>query len=109
MKKIIDGVRYDADKAVKVGAADNLGLGVSSVTDFAYWTAELYRTPRSGRFFLVGEGGPQSRFAQSAGQNTWSGGSDLIPMSKEEALSWAERYLDVEVVEEHFSELIEDA
>jgi len=30
-------------------------------------------------------------------------------MSKEEALSWAERYLDVEVVEEHFSELIEDA
>ena len=50
-----------------------------------------------------------SRFAQSAGQNSWSGGSDLIPMSKAEALEWAEKYLDAETVEEHFADSIKDA
>ncbi len=109
MKKIIDGVRYDSEKALLIGEADNLARGVDSVTDLGYWTAALYRTPRSGRFFIVGEGGPQSRFSQSAGQNSWTGGEDLIPMSKREALEWAERYLDPEAIEKHFADLIEDA
>ncbi|MDZ7759931.1 MAG: hypothetical protein U5L00_06710 [Desulfovermiculus sp.] len=109
MKKIIDGVRYDSSKAIKVGEYDNLGSGADSRSDFNYWEAVLYRTPRSGRFFIVGEGGPQTRFSQSAGQNSWTGGDDLIPMSKQEALQWAERYLEPAEIEEHFSDMIEDA
>jgi hypothetical protein len=109
MKKIIDGIRYDSDKAVFLGEYDNIGAGAQSRSDFHWWEAALYKTPRSGRFFLCGTGGPMSRFSQSVGQNQWSGGSDLIPMSKEEALSWAERHLAPDTVEEHFGDMIEDA
>lgn len=102
MKKIIDGLRYDSDKAIEVGYASYSYPG-----DFENWEARLYKTPRSGRFFLAGRGGPMSRFAQSTGQNEWSGGSDLIPMSVDEAREWAEQYLDADVVEMHFD--VEDA
>lgn len=107
MKKIIDGRRYDSETAIEVGSADSLGKTADSTRDFKYWEATLYKTPRSGRFFLCGEGGPMTRFAQSAGQNSWSGGSDLIPMSTEEAREWAETYLDAESIEAHFD--VEDA
>lgn len=109
MKKIINGKRYDTEKAILIGEYDNLGHGADSISDFRYWEGSLYRTPRSGRYFLAGKGGPMTRFSQSAGQNSWTGGEDLIPMSQEEALEWAEAYLDPEVIEEHFSDMIEDA
>jgi len=104
MKKILDGVRYDTEKAVEIGTASYSNPG-----DFQNWEATLYVTPKSKRFFIAGTGGPMSRFAQSAGVNQWTGGSDLIPMSKEDALAWAEANLDPEELEEHFSDMIEDA
>lgn len=107
MKKIIDGLRYDSEKAVEIGAADSLGSEADSVTDFRYWEAKLYRTKRSGRYFIVGEGGPMTRFSQSAGQNTWTAGADLIPIGEDEARQWAERYLSPDIVEEYFT--IQDA
>lgn len=109
MKKIINGLRYNSENATLIGEADNLCKGVDSGTDFAYWEAALYRTPTSGRYFLVGHGGPQSRFAQSVGQNTWGGGSDLIPLDAEEARDWAEVNLTTDEVEAAFGELVEDA
>lgn len=102
MKKIIDGLRFDTEKAIEIGSARYSYPG-----DFAHWEATLYKTPRSGRFFIAGSGGPMSRFSQSIGQNEWSGGEDLIPMSVEEAREWAERYLDAEEIEAHFE--IQDA
>lgn len=109
MKKIINGLRYDSEKAISVGCANNLGSGASSTRDFQYWEATLYKTPRSGKFFLVGEGGPMTRFAHRVDQNSRTGGSDLQPMTREEALEWAEQYLDAETIEENFSDAIEDA
>jgi len=109
MKKIINGLRYNTENAVLIGEADNVGNGVDSATDFSYWSAGLYKTPRSARFFLAGEGGPMSRFSHTVSQNSWSGGSDLIPMTKEEAMEWAEAHLNYDEVEKHFSDLIEDA
>lgn len=103
MKKILNGVRYDTDKAQLLGSADNLARGCDSVTDFRFWTASLYMTPRSGRYFLAGEGGPMSRFAQAEGQNTWRGGADLLPMTEPEAREWAEQNLDVETIERYFA------
>lgn len=104
MKSIINGKRYDTDKAIHVGGYEN-----SYQSDLSWWDADLYKTPRSGAFFLAGTGGPASMFSRSIGQNSWSGGSKLIPMDKDDALAWAERYLDPEVVEEHFGDMIEDA
>lgn len=109
MKKIINGKRYDTKTAITIGHYDNIGHGASSMSDFAWWEATLYRTQRSGQYFIAGEGGPMSRFAQSQGQNTVGYGEDLIPMTKEEALEWAERYLDPEIIEEYFGDSIEDA
>jgi hypothetical protein len=109
MKTIVNGKRYDTEKAILVGEADSLGREADSVTDFRYWEATLYKTPRSGRFFLAGEGGPMTRFAQSAGQNSWTGGADIIPMDRYKALEWAEEYLSAEAIEKHFSDILEDA
>jgi hypothetical protein len=97
MRKIIDGKRFDTDRAVAIGAASHGYHG-----DHDHWEATLYRTPRSGRYFIAGSGGPASRFSQSAGQNTWVGGEDLIPMTTEEARRWAESYLDADAVEQFF-------
>jgi hypothetical protein len=105
MKKIIDGKRYDTEKAILIGEAtsDNAYPG-----DFRYWEANLYRTPKSGRYFLAGNGGAMTRFARSCGDGT-CGGYGLFPMSPAEALEWAERNLDAETIEEHFADSIEDA
>jgi hypothetical protein len=104
MKKIINGLRYDTEKAIKVGFASR-----GYINEFPRWEATLYRTPRSGRFFLAGEGGPMSRFAQSEGVNSWGSGSGIIPMSRAEALEWAEQHLSPEEIEKHFGDDIQDA
>jgi hypothetical protein len=109
MMKIINGRRYDTEKAHLVGEYDNMGRGVDSVDDFRFWQAALYRTPKSGQYFIAGFGGPMSRFAQSAGSNRWEGGWDLIPMTRQEALEWAEVYLRPYQVEEEFGDMIDDA
>jgi len=104
MRAIINGVRYDTDKATCICG----GESVEGVTDFRHWSAQLYRTPRSGRYFLAGEGGPMSRFAVARGDGV--GGSErIIPLSEEEAMAFAEAEADAETVEEHFSHMIEDA
>lgn len=109
MKKNVNGLRYDTDKAILIGEASSLVKQTEYVDDFSHWFAGLYRTQRSGRYFLAGRGGPMSRFAKSAGQKSWSGGEDIIPMSRQEALEWAEYYLTAEIIEQHFIDDVEDA
>jgi len=109
MKAIINGFRYDTEKATAVGGANNIGAGASFWSDFSAWEATLYKTPRAGRYFLAGEGGPMTRFSHRVDQNSTSGGSKIIPMTAEEALEWAENYLDADAVEKHFSDMIKDA
>lgn len=77
MKKTINGAAFNTEKAILIGTA-----GGGFPGDFKHWEAGLYKTPRSGRYFLAGSGGPMTRFAQSAGQNSWTGGEDLIPMTR---------------------------
>ncbi len=101
MQKILNGMRYDTEKAIKIGSASHSYQG-----DCRYWEATLYVTPQSKQFFIAGTGGPMSRFAQSAGVNQWSGGSSLIPMSKEDALEWAEDFLTIGEIEKHFSDIV---
>jgi hypothetical protein len=67
MKKIINGLRYDTEKA-----ALNPG-------------------------------------SQSAGQNSWTGGNGIIPLTCGDVQAWAERYLEPDVVEKHFGDDIQDA
>ena len=97
MRKIIEGKLYDTETARMVGEWANAG----SWRDFNHMEEQLYRK-RTGEFFLYGEGGPATKYAVSAGQNTWSGGSRIIPLSYENARQWAEEHLDAEEYAEIF-------
>lgn len=110
MKKTINGVRYDTEKSVFIGLR-NEGQKCESEEDSRSWIASLYRTPRSGRYFLAGEGGPMSRFAQSAGQNSWTFGGDIIPLSLWDAVEWADLYLALtpREIKEHFGITFDEA
>lgn len=107
MKAIINGLRYDTEKAIEIGQAGSDG-NISS-SDFSYWTATLYRSPRAHRYFLAGHGGPMTRWAKAIGNNGRVGSSGIIPLDADDAREWAERYLTVEEVEKGFAEAIEDA
>lgn len=101
MKKIINGKKYDTATAQKLGFFDNNELGFSSVEEI------LYRK-RTGEFFLLGEGGPMSKYAVSTGGGNWAGGTAIIPLSWEAARAWAEEHLDAAAYEGIFGEVAED-
>uniref|UniRef100_A0A6H2A062 Restriction endonuclease n=1 Tax=viral metagenome TaxID=1070528 RepID=A0A6H2A062_9ZZZZ len=107
MKKIINGLRYDTSNAIEVGSYDHGCYPGSG--DFSHWSATLYKTPRSGRFFLHGKGGGMTRFAEHYADGMRGGGEKIQPMENDEALEWAEQYLDADCIEEHFSDLIKEA
>ena len=100
MRKMINGTRYDTEKAIEVGTY----CTPVSTSDFNWFKATLYKTPRSHRFFLAGEWGALSRFAQSYGQDKWIGGSDIVLLKDRVALEWAKKHLETEdITEEHFT------
>jgi hypothetical protein len=105
MKAIINGLRYDTAKAIFIGGAES----DRSRTDFQWWEASLYRTPRSGRYFLAGRGGPMTRWATSTGTNSWTGGSGIKPLDEDDALEWAEQNLTTAEIEAGFAKTIEEA
>ena len=103
MKKIINGKLYDTETAKLLGSDSYPG----GPRDFHYWCEELYQK-RTGEFFLYGEGGPMSRYAQSCGQNEWSGGEKIIPLNYKAAAEWAEEHLDADDYQKIFGEISED-
>lgn len=86
----INGIRFTTRTANLVGHASSDGS-----VDFENWSAGLYCSPRSGRFFLAGEGGLMTR---------WKGRERIFPLSKAEALAWSEQYLSVEEITAAFPE-----
>ena len=102
MKKIIKGKLYDTDTAKRVGSACG-GDGFSS------WAEDLYQK-RTGEFFLFGQGGPATKYAEYVdGNNVWSNGSKIIPLNVEAARQWAEKHLDADEYGEIFGMPSEDA
>ncbi len=102
MKKVINGKRYDTDTAKLMGEDS-----YSNRRDFSYWHEALYRK-NTGEYFLYGEGGPMSRYAVTVGQNEWSGGEKIIPLSEQKAQKWAEDHLTAEDYEKIFGAVGED-
>lgn len=103
MKKIIEGHVYDTDKATEIGCADN-GLAYNDLN----WVRDtLYRT-RSGRYFIHGEGGANTRYAEVRENNSWIAGERITPMLTREARIWAEQNLDADEYEAAFSVPEED-
>lgn len=99
MIRIINGVRYDTGAAHLIGEATHGEM----VTDYTYWRAGLYKTPRSGRYFVAGEGGPMTHFASTDGDGrSWAWGERIIPLGPKEAREWAEAHLTAREVERAF-------
>ena len=103
MKKIINNKKYDTETATVVGEWSNGG----SWNDFNHCEETLYQK-RTGEFFLFGEGGARTQYAERVDNNCWSAGEDIIPLSYEDAQKWAEEHLDADDYEEIFGEVTED-
>lgn len=106
MTKIINGKRYDTENATQLGTGGSGG----SQSDFRYFEESLYITPRSKNYFLAGEGHGMSHWGESRdGGNSRGWGEGIKPLSKKDALDWAEKYLDAAEIEDFFGEMIKDA
>lgn len=73
---------YDTETAKK------LGEYYHGYDDAAY--KEILYKKRTGEYFLYGEGGPASKWAQpiEGDAGAYSGGEDIIPLTYDEARSW---------------------
>jgi len=106
MKRVIGKKMYNTETATELGQYWN-GLGTS---DFRNLEETLYKTSK-GAYFLHGSGGPMTKYAVSAGSNSTSGSSQIIPLSKREAIQWAEDNEVTDLFEPgaEFADDIEDA
>lgn len=96
MRKVINGKLYDTDTARPIA---DWSKGYSS--DFAHVSETLYRK-RTGEYFLHGEGGPMSAYAESCGQSQWRGGEAIRPLDYDAARRWMEGHADADAYEREF-------
>ncbi|MEA4998854.1 MAG: hypothetical protein VB087_05615 [Candidatus Limiplasma sp.] len=87
MKMIIASKTYDTETAKPLGDWQR-----GSRADRGFISETLYQK-KTGEYFLHGEGGSRSRYAQRVAPNTWHNGERIIPMGAEEAHAWAETHL----------------
>lgn len=84
MTKVINGARYDTDRAHRLARWER------DTNDSAdHMTETLYRT-KAGKFFIHGEGGPNTRYASRSGGS----GEKIVPLTDSDAREWAEIRLD---------------
>lgn len=105
MKRVIEGRRFDTETATLLASVSS----TETRTSYSWWTEGLYRTPRSGAYFLAGEGHARSRYAVNLGGGQWGPGERIEPMTEAEAFAWAQRELPADQVEALFPGLIADA
>lgn len=103
MKKIISGKVYDTSTAKELGSWSNM----EDYRDFSRFSETLYRK-KTGEYFLYGEGGPMTKYAVAEGQNSWRGGSRIMPLNFTEAREWAEQHLEADEFEAIFGAVTED-
>lgn len=66
---------------------------------FLHEVETLYKT-ENGNYFILLEGGLYSRFHAFPGSEIWYGGSNIQPVSQEDAYAWCEQTGNYEVVDE---------
>lgn len=101
MKKVINGKMYNTETAKYCG-----GYEFSNVGDFNHVCEDLYRK-KTGEFFLYGEGGAMSKYCEEVGNNSWTGGEKIIPLTIKEAKRWSEKHLNADTYIELFGEVEE--
>lgn len=90
MKKIINKKLYDTETAKMIASWSN-DLGKS---DFRGYEENLF-LKKTGEFFLYGEGGGLSPYAEHFADG-WGYGKKITPLTEEEARQWAETHMEAE-------------
>lgn len=97
MKKIINNRVYDTDKARELGSCSRGLPG-----ELEYVSETLYQK-RTGEYFIRGEGGAATRYAEARSTGDgWTGGERIFPLSADKARDWAEAHLSAEDYEAQF-------
>ncbi len=104
MKKVIGGKMYDTKVAELVHEWNNGRF----CNDFRYRSKDLYKT-KKGNWFLYHVGGAMTDMAQSCGNNSMCGSSNIEPISSEDALRFLESHDGAEVALRYFADQIEEA
>lgn len=103
MKKVVEGKLYNTKTAEVIHEWSN---GYYR-NDFHRCEETLYRT-RKGAWFLHGEGGALSKYAEPHGSMRGSG-EDIVPLTPEEAMRWLEEHDGADAILEHFTDDVEEA
>lgn len=86
MIRVVDGLRYNTDTAELIADVACTGGG------WNYERTQLFRTG-NGRFFLAGEGGAATRWAQPIkGERGSVEGDGIIPLTDAEARLYVEKF-----------------
>lgn len=102
MKKIINRKLYDTTTAQEIAFDSNN----YSKRNHAWVEETLYRK-KTGEFFLYGEGGPASAYAERLEGNARIEGQKIVPLTYDEAESWAEKHLSADEFISIFGEPVE--
>ena len=102
MQQVIDRKLYDTDQSEQIARYAPL----TDRGDYNYLIETLYKTA-DGEYFLHGEGGAATKWAEkTGGQRTSS--EEIQLLTDDEVLDWCEeRAIDGETVVEEFGHLIE--
>ena len=103
MKIYRDRKCYNTETAEEVASVSH-----GNYSDFHSYSEELYLT-KKGVWFLYGQGGPMSKYAESVGNGSIAGGAGFAVLSSDEALEWLEENEEIDAIEEHFADEIEEA
>ena len=103
MKKIISRKVYNTETATKIAEVGN----DYPRSDFHFTVEILYRTLQ-GRYFLYGEGGALSSYAQPVG-DMYGGGERISAMDDEAVEDWLESHNFVALIQTHFPNLLAEA
>lgn len=100
MKKVINGKMYNTETATCIGCKCTNAL---SQRDFRYREEKLYQK-RTKEFFLYGEGGALTEYAEYVTGCGYTYGEKIIPLSEEEAKEWVEKNMDADEYVKLFAE-----
>ena len=104
MKAIINGKRYDTEKAELIHEWSN----GKYTNDFNYREKNLYRT-KSGSWFMHHVGGALTDMAKPAGSNSTTGSENLETVTPDEAFRFLCEHGGEDAAEEFFPDKIQEA
>lgn len=97
MKAIINGKRYDTDKARLIVTATDVDHAHISDPNSdmgfpGWWEESLYRKLRNKEAFLLCKSGPRGPHAKHLGGGAFAAGKRIIPMTEGQVIAWTEHH-----------------